>query len=279
MREPIAVPLAPPTGMRDLLPPDAAARGALAGTLTATFASYGYQLVTTPPFEHAEVIERGLDTIDRRDLLRFVEPESGEVALLRPDITPQIARIVATRLADRPPPFRLCYAGSLIRQRRGRARTQRQIMQAGVEHLGPSSAPGQADAEVIAIAVEAARRTGLTALHLELHLVGLARAAIHELPEASRDAASAALSRKDRVELEAIVRRAGADRAAGRRLARASELYGELSLLEEARRVFPGREARAALDELEAVASKLAGMGVAGGGLELSVDLGEVRGT
>ena len=53
-----------------------------------TFDLYGYQRVTTPPVEYADVIERGLGTVDRRDLVRFVEPDSGEVALLRPDITP-----------------------------------------------------------------------------------------------------------------------------------------------------------------------------------------------
>ena len=39
-------------------------------------------------FEFAEVLERGLGTLDPADVLRFVEPESGEVAALRPDMTP-----------------------------------------------------------------------------------------------------------------------------------------------------------------------------------------------
>ena len=64
--------------------------------------------------------------------VRFVEPDSGEVALLRPDITPQIARIVATRLQDRPAPWRLCYEGTIVRRRRGRARKQRQVLQCGI---------------------------------------------------------------------------------------------------------------------------------------------------
>ena len=75
--------LAPPAGMRDLLPPEASARAELSSKLTRLFTRWGYQLVTTPPFEHAEVIERGLDALDRRDLLRFVDPSTGEVALLR----------------------------------------------------------------------------------------------------------------------------------------------------------------------------------------------------
>jgi ATP phosphoribosyltransferase regulatory subunit len=55
--------------------------------------------VVPPTFEHADVVARG-NEIDSRDLLRFVEPESGEVAVMRPDITPQIARIVATQMHD-----------------------------------------------------------------------------------------------------------------------------------------------------------------------------------
>src|SRR5690606_5929968 len=163
----------------------------------------GYELVTTPPFEHAEVIERGLETVDRRDLLRFVEPESGEVALLRPDITPQIARIVATRLADRPPPWRLCYSGSVVRQRRGRARKQRQIAQAGVEHVG--AAGEDADAEVVALAAAALEALGLTRFSIELHLVDLPRAALADVPEAARPAAERALVSKDAAALARVL--------------------------------------------------------------------------
>src|SRR6202789_3833736 len=121
-----------PAGMRDLLPDEAGSRRALARSVLDRFALHGYALVTPPVFEFAEVLERGLGTLDSANVLRFVEPESGEVAALRPDMTPQGARIIATRLRGRPPPFRLGYEGTVLRRRRGRARTQRQIPQAGV---------------------------------------------------------------------------------------------------------------------------------------------------
>ena len=90
-----AGPLVTPKGMGDLLPPEAAIRRTLSLRVLHSFELHGYELVTPPVFEHAEVVERGNDTLDSRDLLRFVEPGSGEVAVLRPDITPQVARIVA----------------------------------------------------------------------------------------------------------------------------------------------------------------------------------------
>ena len=72
-----------PKGMGDLLPPEAEERRTLTRLVINRFELSGYDLIITPLFEHAEVVERGTDELDPRDLLRFVEPESGEVAVLR----------------------------------------------------------------------------------------------------------------------------------------------------------------------------------------------------
>jgi ATP phosphoribosyltransferase regulatory subunit len=66
-------------------------------------------------------------------------------------MTPQIARIAATRLADRPLPMRLCYEGTVLRRRQERARKHRQIPQAGVELLGVAGPEG--DLELLNLAV------------------------------------------------------------------------------------------------------------------------------
>ena len=116
------LPMRAPQGLRDLLPEDAKALARLSAPINELLATHGYERIVTPAFEHAEVIERGLDQVDRNELLRFIDPETGEVALLRPDFTPQVARIVATRLSDRPGPWRLSYEGSVMRRRLGRAR-------------------------------------------------------------------------------------------------------------------------------------------------------------
>src|SRR5215471_7032902 len=113
--------------MRDLLPEEARSRRAIARRALDRFALHGYSVVTPPVFEFARVLERGLGTLDPADVLRFVEPESGEVAALRPDMTCQIARMIATRLSGRPLPLRLSYEGTVVRRWSGRARKHRQI--------------------------------------------------------------------------------------------------------------------------------------------------------
>jgi ATP phosphoribosyltransferase regulatory subunit len=77
--------LVAPAGMGDLLPPDAEERRALSRRILRSFELAGYDLVTPPVFEHAAVVRRGNELFDNRELLRFVEPESGEVAVLRPE--------------------------------------------------------------------------------------------------------------------------------------------------------------------------------------------------
>jgi ATP phosphoribosyltransferase regulatory subunit len=264
--------LAPPAGMRDLLPPESRARRKVSEQIQQVYESYGYDLITAPLFERVEVFERGL-TLDPRDLVRFVEPDSGDIVALRPDITPQIARIVATRLTELPPPFRVRYEGTLVRRRRGRARRQRQIAQVGIELIGLPSA--EADAEVVRATAGACRASGLSDFRIELSEVGVGRALLMEHGEALFVRASDALAQKDEPRLVALLEAAGVAGQARERIVRLLHLHGDLSVLGEARRLLSGTPAAPHLDSLERVAELLFDAGL---GPELGVDLGEVRG-
>ena len=49
------------------------------------------------------------------DTFRMMDPVSHRMVGVRADMTPQIARIAATRLAHAPRPLRLSYAGQVLR--------------------------------------------------------------------------------------------------------------------------------------------------------------------
>jgi ATP phosphoribosyltransferase regulatory subunit len=264
--------LTPLAGMRDLLPPESHARRKVSEQLQGVFESYGYDLITTPLFERVEVFERGL-TLDPRDLLRFVEPDGGEVAALRPDITPQIARVVSTRLSDYPPPFRLRYEGTVIRRRRGRARRQRQIAQVGVELVGISGA--EADVEVIRLIAEAVRAAGLTEFRLELSDVGVGRTLLREHSPELLALAAESLARKDEAQLAVVLASAGVPREARARITALSHLHGGLEVLDEAEAICAGTAAAPHVESLREVARQLVSLGL---GPHLGVDLGEIRG-
>ncbi len=196
-------PIRLPSGVRDFLPRAAARRRALAAAVIEVFEAWGYARIITPMFECADVLERGLGAGARAAAIRFVEPGTGEVVALRPDITPQIARVVATRMADVPGPVRLCYEGAVTRLA-GEA-GQREILQAGIELVDAPEPEG--DAEVLAVAAAALGRLGLPEVRLDVGHVAPAAFVLSTAPDpGARMLITHALARKDRAGLRAAAR-------------------------------------------------------------------------
>src|SRR5262249_23515898 len=137
--------------VRDYLPAAAARRRGIVRALTGEIERWGYRAIITPIYEYDEVLRRGAASSAAR-AVRFVEPTSGEVAALRPDLTPQVARLVATRLHDEPGPLRLMYEGSVVRLGGG---APAELFQVGVELIDAPQPGG--DVEVIALAEAALR--------------------------------------------------------------------------------------------------------------------------
>ena len=262
-----------PAGMRDLLPSEALQRRKLARRLLDQYALHGFDLVTPPAFELADVLERGLGALDPRDVLRFVDPESGEIAALRPDVTPQIARMAATRLADRPMPMRLCYEGTVLRLRQERARKHRQIPQTGVELLGVGQPEG--DIELMALAAAATRAVGLTDFVLDLGHADIARALLSDLPRELAGAVLDALAHKDAAILVHLMKTAMAPAPVARALVELPKLHGDASIWNDAEKLLAPTAAAGALAALRDLWNRAAGEGLES---ILRVDLGEVRG-
>ena len=79
------------------------------------FARWGYRRIITPLFEYVETLSSGLGEDFEKKLMKFVDPSTGEVVALRPDITPQVGRLIASRLREEIKPLRLCYNERVIR--------------------------------------------------------------------------------------------------------------------------------------------------------------------
>jgi len=258
--------------MRDLLPAEALAQSALARGLLGTFALYGYELVTLPIFEYAAVLERGLGSLVEQELLRFIEPETGAVVALRPDMTAQIARVLGTRLSDAPGPARLSYQGSILRRQHERARRERQIPQAGIELVGLSGIEG--DLEVLGVAADAAKRAGLDDFTLDLGHAGIAGALIGALePDAKADIVQALAIR----DVPELMRRGEAHGLRGATLNALGELpglHGTSDMWSAAERALDATPAKNSLVELRQLAEAVQAKGLVP---RLVVDLAETR--
>ncbi|MBI2896965.1 MAG: ATP phosphoribosyltransferase regulatory subunit [Deltaproteobacteria bacterium] len=262
-----------PLGMRDLYAHEVSLREDVAAAIRSSVREAGYTPVTTPAFEYEDVVARGLGMLDLRELVRFVEPTTGRICVVRPDITAQIARLVATRLKGEPTPLRLCYEGSVVRVPRDRSRPRRQLAQAGVELVGVGAPAG--DAEVIALAARAVARAGLGSFLVELADGSLAAAALAEIDPSAHESIRERLAEKDRDGLDRALGAARAPAKARRVLEALPDLWGDASVLARARRTLRTEAARAALAGLEAVAAALDRTDLRA---SIAFDLGEVRG-
>jgi ATP phosphoribosyltransferase regulatory subunit len=168
-----------PSGLVDLLPPEAEAEAIAVGRLLKVFNSHGYERVKPP-------------------LVEFVDGLlAGTGAALRADMTPQVARIAGTRLAGRQRPLRLSYAGECLRVHGSQVDPNRQVAQAGIELIGPDTPA--ADAEIVLLAAEALAALGISRISIDLTMPPLAPALLDEagIHGPARKALTHALDRKD----------------------------------------------------------------------------------
>ncbi|MBV7257264.1 ATP phosphoribosyltransferase regulatory subunit [Pacificimonas sp. WHA3] len=189
-----------PEGFRDRLAPRAAAADRLVRTLCDRITAHGYDLVQPPLAEFEDSLIGRLSDGGAQDLLRVIDPVSQRTLAIRSDITPQAGRIAATRLAHRPRPLRLSYAGPVLSVRPPQVGAERERMQIGAELIGHDSVA--AAGEILTVALEALTAAGCADLSVDLTLPSL----VEELAEAdwpvdNLDAVRAALDGKDHASL------------------------------------------------------------------------------
>ena len=247
-------------GTRDVLPPESTRLlDAQAGVLE-RFRLHGFRPVVTPALEYSEVIEE-----DRlRDSAFKLFDRDNQMLLLRPEVTTPVARLVAQRLLNSPPPYKLSYSLPVYR-RVGVGRGQSaEFHQAGVEVVG-SNSPGE-DAGTIALLIDLLQGLGLRPTADFALILGQAafyRGYIQQhAPEAAEELL-AALTEKDLVGVDDISR--GFPDAVGSGIREIPRLVGRATdgaVLERAGRYAEGsEEAVAALENLRKILGHLEAVG------------------
>jgi ATP phosphoribosyltransferase regulatory subunit len=264
-----------PRGVSDFLPETAAKIGFIEGRIRRVFELWGFRRVITPKLEYEDVLSIGMGDELKGKTYRFDDRQSGRLLAFPPDITPQIARIVATRLTGWPLPHRISYSGRVLRQTEMQAGRSREIFQSGVELIGLDSP--EADAELVAMAVEALQGLGFEDFKIDLGQVefcrgimeasGLQGQPLHELKQA--------VARKDSSAVARIIADNDLPEGSRAEIAALPRLFGGRDVVDAARQVVTNSKSRAALDNLCQVLDILDIHGVGG---HLTIDLGETRG-
>lgn len=154
-----------PEGVRDVYADSCRKKIKLQEVIHHLFNLYGFKDIETPTFEFFDVFSKERGTVPSKELYKFFDRD-GNTLVLRPDITPSIARCFAKYYKNEELPVRLCYCGNTFINYHSYRGKLKETTQLGVELM--NDATTDADAEIIALTIECLLACGLTEFQVEI---------------------------------------------------------------------------------------------------------------
>ncbi|OGT99798.1 MAG: ATP phosphoribosyltransferase regulatory subunit [Geobacteraceae bacterium GWC2_48_7] len=264
-----------PRGVNDFLPELAAKIGYIEARIRRVFELWGFRRIITPKLEYEDVMSIGMGEELKGKTYRFDDRQTGRLLAFPPDITPQVARIVATRLKGSPLPHRISYSGRVLRQTAMQAGQSREIFQSGVELIGLDSP--EADAEMVAMAVEVMQNLALGDFKIDLGQVEFCRSILTASGLSGQPLRDlrVALSHKDSSAVARITAERGVSAQSTKEIMLLPRLFGGREVVNEAEQIVTTARARTALLNLKQTLDILDIHGISD---YLTIDLGETRG-
>ncbi len=263
-----------PEGVQDILYDECALKRSIEDRLRGLFKSYGYFEVETPTIEFYDVFSSGNGVIPQETMFKFFD-QQGRILALRPDITVPVARISATKYREMPYPIRFSYIGNVFRYNDYGGGKQNEFTQAGVEVLGVSTS--EADAEVIAIAINALKAAGLENFKLDIGQVEFFNGLMEEsrLADDEIDRLKIMIDRKDYVGVEELLDECEMPSELKKLIMDLPALFGSADVIERVEALALNKRSLDALENIRQVLDILDDYGF---GNYVSVDLGMLKG-
>ena len=250
-----------PEGVRDIYNVECGKRLALEGRLKKVFHLYGYHDIQPPTFEYFDVFGKEIGTIPSKDLYKFFDKDGNTLAL-RPDITPSIARAVATLFKEEELPIRLCYTGNTFVNHSNYQGRLRETTQMGAELMGDDSV--EADAEMLALVIESLLTIGLKEFQLNVGNVDFFQSLIEDacLDEEAEERVRELINNRNYFGVEEFLESIQVKRSSKEAFAALNELVGGVDILVQAKNIAPNSKGVMAIRRLKKIYDTLKLYGV-----------------
>ena len=241
-----------PEGVRDIYNVECGKKLALESRLKKVFHLYGYHDIQTPTIEYFDVFREEIGTTPANDLYKFFDKD-GNTLVLRPDITPSIARASATLFKDENLPIRLCYTGNTFVNHSSYQGRLRETTQMGAEFVGDDSV--EADAEMLALVIESMLTIGLKEFQLCVGNVDFFQSLIEDasLDEEAEERVRELIGNRNYFGVEEFLDSIQAKRSSKEAFSALNELIGGIDILEKAENLAPNSKGVMAIRRLEKI--------------------------
>ncbi len=240
-----------PAGLTDILVEECESKFNIETSAREIFAKHGYHMVQPPTFEYYDVYDAAVTKPE--NMFKFFDT-NGRMLALRPDLTTSVARLAATKpLGDLP--YRIAYSGNAFRNDEAFSLArQREFSQVGIELIGDGGET--ADAEVIAITIEALLKFGLTDFQIDMGQVEYFKGISEQagLDEVQSDSLREKINDKDFVAIEGMLDGLSLDDEIRSMILALPKMFGGIDVVREAlQNSAIGQTARGALENLAKV--------------------------
>ncbi len=154
-----------PDGVRDIYNLECAKKDTVEKRISEVIKQYGYRNIQTPTFEFFDIFKKERGSVISKEMFKFFDRD-GETLVLRPDITPSIARSAAKYFMDEDMPIRLSYCGNIFINKSSYQGRLKESTQMGAELIGDVT--GDADAEMTAMLIDCLLQAGLKDFQVEI---------------------------------------------------------------------------------------------------------------
>ncbi len=263
-----------PAGVQDILVEECYQKRSLEQRLRTLFTSCGYNELETPTIEFYDVFASDEGAMSQENMFKFFD-QQGRILVLRPDITVPVARITATKCKEATYPLRFSYIGNVFRYNDFGGGKQNEFTQAGIEVLGVSTP--ESDAEVISIAINALKASGLKNFQVDIGQVDFFNGVMEDTGLSDEDIAQVCvlIDRKDHVGLGEFLNRCDVREDLKKLIQELPGFFGSSDVMDKAETLNLKNRSRNALENIRQVLRILEDYGL---GRYVSVDLGMLRG-
>ncbi len=241
-----------PVGVRDIYGDEYQSKLYLEQRIHNIFKSYGYYDIQTPTFEFFDIFNKERGSVASKNLYKFFDRE-GNTLVLRPDMTPSIARSAAKYYMDEAMPIRLSYQGSAFINNSEYQGKLKEFTQMGCELIGDNSS--DCDAEIIAMVIEALNASNLSEFQIEIGQVDFFRGIVEEakMDEDTIEELRELLENKKYFGIDDVLSGAEISEETKKIFTKFPELFGSIDMIERARTLTSNKKSQMALDRLEKI--------------------------
>lgn len=241
-----------PEGVRDIYNEECEKKLVLQEKLHYVLKRYGYQDIQTPTFEFFDVFQKERGSVISKEMYKFFDRE-GNTLVLRPDITPSIARSAAKYYMEEEMPIRFCYIGNTFINNSSYQGRMKESTQLGCELIGDEST--DADGEMIAVVIQCMLASNLTEFQVELGQVDFFKGLIEEaeIEEEIEWKLRELIENKNYFGVEELLEGENIAKENIAVFLKLQELFGSAEKLTEARALTKNKLALHAIDRLEKI--------------------------